>query len=194
MSDASASTTPVVSAASSGRATRMTNGRLALIGLLLVLSSATLGLGLVGPCMTIQPAFDEFDGWVRVLRPELAEPSTYSILSGIHAMRSSGSGGIAALLFGFSVVFPVLKLAAMAWGAAALRLGTKPGAAVKVVNHLGKFSMLDVMVIGLFILAAKGLPGGSTITLGWGVWAFAASVLLSLVGSILLHRAKPMRV
>lgn len=164
-----------------------------LVACLLALSAVTLGLGLIAPCMTIQPALGEFTGWVRVLAPDQLRPTTYSILTGIQAMHHAGHTPIAAVLFGFSVAFPTLKLAAMAWGAAALRLGVRPHAAVTLTHHLGKFSMLDVMVIGLFILAAKGLPGGSTISLGAGVWAFGLSVVASLIASILLHHATPTR-
>lgn len=171
----------------------MTRGRFALVFLLLLISAVTLGLGLVGPCMTIVPRLGDFTGWVRALRPDQLQPTTYSILSGIAAMRQHGNPGIAVLLLGFSVVFPVLKLAAMAAGTTALRLGHRPHLAVKLTHHLGKFSMLDVMVIGLLVLAIKGLPGGSEIRLDWGVWAFAASVALSLVASILLHNVRPQR-
>ena len=169
----------------------MTDGRVAVTSTLLSAAAVTLGLGLVGPCMTVVPRMGEFTGWVEVLKPDALRPTTYSILSGIDALRQHGSPGIAYLLFGFSVVFPILKLGAMAWGAASLRLGVRPHAAVTISHHLGKFSMLDVTVIGLLVLAIKGLPGGSEVHLGWGVWAFAASVGLSLIASIVLHDVRP---
>ncbi len=169
----------------------MTGFRATLLATLLLLSAVGLGLGLVAPCMTVIPRLGEFTGWVEVLRPDELRPTTYSVLSGINAMRTHGSPGLAALLLGFSVVFPALKLAAMAWGTAALRLGVRPHAAVALTHHLGKFSMLDVMVIGLLVIAIKGLPGGSEVILGWGVYAFAASVAVSLWASILLHGSRP---
>ncbi len=190
---ATATAPPRVRRAGVRRTIRMSTGRLALLSALLAVSAAGLGLGLVGPCMTLTPAYGDYDGWVRALRPDLTTPTTYSILSGLRAMHHSGNTAIAVLLLGFSVVFPTLKLAAMAWGAAALRLGVRPALAVRVTHHLGKFSMLDVLVIALFILAAKGLPGGTTIALRWGVWSFAVSVVLSLVISVLLYRTKPAR-
>ena len=170
---------------------RMTGRRLLSVAALLSLSAVALGLGLVGPCMTIVPRMGRFTGWVRALRPDQLEPTTYSILSGIAAMREHGNAGIAAVLLGFSVVFPILKLAAMAGGAAALYAGQRPHHAVRLTHHLGKFSMLDVLVIGLLVLAVKGLPGGSEVRLGWGVAAFAASVLLSLLATLLLHQVRP---
>jgi predicted phage tail protein len=44
------------------------------------------------------------------------------------------------------------------------------------------------------VLAIKGLPGGSKVTLGWGVAAFAASVVLSILASLglsMLERRMP---
>jgi paraquat-inducible protein A len=171
----------------------MTGGRTAVVALLLTAAAVTLGLGLVGPCMTVVPRLGPYTGWVELLRPDQLRPTTYSILSGIAALRDQGHVGIAALLFGFSVIFPVLKLAAMAWGAAALRLGVRPHLAVTLSHHLGKFSMLDVFVVGLLVLAIKGLPGGSEVRLGWGIGAFTASVGMALVGSALLHGVRPAR-
>jgi paraquat-inducible protein A len=157
-------------------------------------SAVLLGLGLVGPCMTLLPSAGDLDVWVRVFQPDDLTPQTYSILTGLRAMWDHGNPGIAALLLAFSVVFPTLKLAAMAWGTAALTLGVRPHLAIRLTHHLGKFSMLDVMVIGLLVLAVKGLPGETRLTLDWGIWAFAASVGLGLVVTLLLHGVRPRRV
>lgn len=174
----------------------MTTPRLVVVAVLLLGSAVGLGLGLIGPCMTIVPSAGKLDFAVRLFEPNSLKPTTYSILGGIDALRHSAGRGstlIAALLFGFSVVFPTLKLGAMAWGAAALRLGVRPHAAVKLTHHLGKFSMLDVMVIGLLVLGIKGLPGDSEMHLRWAIWSFAVSIGLSLVASIALHNVRPMR-
>ncbi|MEM1108965.1 MAG: paraquat-inducible protein A [Planctomycetota bacterium] len=184
-------------AANKPKGKRMTAGRLAVMVNLLTLSAVGLGLGLIGPCMTIVPsAGQDLDVWVRLFNPEDLQPRTYSILGGIDALRHSSERGstlVAALLFGFSVIFPTLKLAVMAWGAAALRLGVRPHAAVKLTSHLGKFSMLDVMVLGLLVLAVKGLPGDTVLHLNWAIWAFAVSILLSMAGSVAMHKVRPYR-
>ena len=46
--------------------------------------------------------------------------------------------------------------------------------------------MLDVAVIAVLIVAAKGMPGGTAVIPGWGLWAFAVSVLLSMVAGMVL--------
>ncbi|MEM6459093.1 MAG: paraquat-inducible protein A [Planctomycetota bacterium] len=152
----------------------------------LLCSAVLLGLGLVGPCLTVVPRAGELTGWLRLLRPGELEPTTYSILGGIAALWRGGEPGLAAVLLAFSVVFPTLKLGAMGWGVAAVWMGQRPHAVVRWAGHLGKFSMLDVVVLGLLVLAVQALPGGSEAELGWGVWAFAASVGLGLVGSVML--------
>lgn len=48
--------------------------------------------------------------------------------------------------------------------------------------------MLDVMVIAVFIVAIKGLPGDTTVRIGWGLFAFAGAVLLSMIASLWVRR------
>ena len=158
--------------------------------LLTLLAAALLGLGLVAPCMTIRPGFGDYETLVRLLHPDYAAPSTYSVLSGILAMARQDNQGLAVLLFCFSAVFPTAKLAMMAWATQKLADRRRPGVWLTLAHHTGKFSMLDVMVLALIVVAIKGLPGGSRITLGWGVWAFAGSVVLGLIASVLLHTAE----
>jgi paraquat-inducible protein A len=158
--------------------------RLWVIRACLVVSAALLGAGLAGPCMSIEPAFGSMDGWVRLLKPDLAKPTHYSVVGGIVKLIQNGSTGVGLLLLGFSVIFPTVKLAVMAAASVALAGGRRPGPLMKLAHHAGKFSMLDVFVVGLIVLAIKGLPGGSRVTLEWGVTMFAASVVLSLVASL----------
>ncbi|MDB5326513.1 MAG: hypothetical protein JWM57_2082 [Phycisphaerales bacterium] len=157
------------------------------IRLLTLLAAALLGLGLIAPCMTIQPAFGKYETWVRLLNPDYTRPTTYSVLTGIVAMMHHGNRGLGILLLSFSGFFPTAKLATMAWSTQKLADRRRPGVWLTLAHHTGKFSMLDVLVLALLVVAIKGLPGGSTITLGWGVWAFAGSVVLSLVISMMLH-------
>jgi paraquat-inducible protein A len=161
--------------------------------LLLILAAAgLLGAGLVGPCMTIVPSLGEWDSWVRLLKPSAVRPSRYSVLSGIMTMIRGHNVGLGLLLLAFSAVFPTLKLAVMAWAASALGGGNGGSphgrAALGFVHHAGKFSMLDVMVLAMIVIALKGLPGNTRVELGWGVWAFAGSVVVSLIASVLLQR------
>lgn len=155
---------------------------------LLLLSALLLGLGLIGPCMTVIPHYGGFDSWIRLLRPSASEPTSYSILSGIIVLLQGRHVAIGVVLLVFSVIFPTLKLAMMAWALPDLLQDQHTSVWLKLVHHCGKFSMLDVMVLAWIVIAVKGLPGNTEVRLGWGVWAFCGSVLLSLTISVLLHR------
>ena len=154
----------------------------------IVVSALLLGAGLAGPCMAVEPAFGKFDGWVRLLKPDLARPTQYSVLGGIATLIRNGSLALGGLLLAFSVFFPTAKLAVMSAATVALAQGRSTGPLMKLAHHAGKFSMLDVFVVGLIVLAIKGLPGGSKVTLGWGVAAFGASVVFSIVSGLLIQR------
>ena len=161
-----------------------------LVRLLVLAAAALLGLGLVAPAMTIETSFSRYDGWLRLIAPEMIreEQVTYSLLGGIATLFELGNVALGLLLLAFTCVFPTLKLMLMGWAAQTLMDGGRAGTLLAMSHHAGKFSMLDVLVLALLILAIKGLPGSSELRLEWGVWAFAASVLLSLVASLLLVR------
>lgn len=160
-----------------------------MIRLILIIASVLLGLGLVAPCMTISPSMGEpWDSWLQWLDPSELEPTTYSILGGILELMRTNSLGLGLLLMAFSVVFPAIKLATLWWGVTVLSQGSPSGWALWITHHAGKFSMLDVMVIAVLIVAIKGMPGDTDITINWGLFAFASSVLLSIVASILVTR------
>lgn len=166
----------------------MTRARL-MIRLLLAGASVLLGIGLVAPCMTVVPSVGEtWDNWLRWLKPDELEPTTYSMLGGILELMRGDSLWLGILLLAFSVVFPSVKLATQWWGVGEIVAGRQGGFALWFSHHAGKFSMLDVMVIAVLIIVIKGLPGETTIRVQWGIFAFAASVLLSMVASLLIKR------
>ena len=165
-----------------------TPARLNLARALLLPAAALLGVGLVGPTLTIAPGFGKWAGWVHLLDPSQTRKTTYSVLTGILALFRNNSAGLGVLLFGFSVIFPVIKLALLAAATATVGRG---GWLLRLTHHAGKFSMLDVFVVALLVLAIKGLPGDSTATLGWGIYAFAASVVMSIAAGWLIEGATP---
>lgn len=150
--------------------------------------AVTLGLGLVLPCMTIQTTFSEYESWLRLLKPEMNQTKQYSVLSGILAMIRHDGLGIGLLLLFFSAIFPTAKLAVMAWATDALGRGRRAGWLLTVAHHTGKFSMLDVLVLALIVVAIKGLGDTTRVSLEPGVGLFAISVIASLIASVMLSR------
>jgi paraquat-inducible protein A len=128
--------------------------------------------------MTIAPSFGNFTGVVRMLQPSFTQPTTFSVIGGIGSLLSEGKYGISLVLFVFSILFPVVKLSVI-WKVP------------KLLERLGKYSMIDVFVMALLILAIKGLPGGSQISLRWGLVVFGAAALLTIELARALHRKGP---
>ena len=162
---------------------------------LIIISSFTLGIGIFAPTMQTEPRLTLYDGdyteVMNLLFPEEFKTSSYSIIEGIQLMWDSGSKGIASLIFGFSIIFPILKILILWLASLKLTESKCPGKSLKLVEKLGKFSMIDVFVISVLIVTIKGLPGGSQIHADWGLYIFAISVVLSIIaGYMLSHRAK----
>ena len=155
---------------------------------LLAAASVLLGLGLFAPCMTLHPSAGELDWVMGIFDPGFQNPVTYSLLGGIRSMLTEGDVFIGVVVLLFSVVFPLWKLGVYWTAAVRLARGLEPGAPVRWVNQLGKWSMLDVFVLAVLVVAVKGLPGGSRVEIEWGAAAFCASVLLSIY--ISLHITK----
>ena len=156
---------------------------------LLVVASVLLGAGLFAPCMTLQPSFGGADALVRLIKPDLVMPTTYSLVGGIGSLLTGGNFLIGVVVLLFSVVFPLWKLGVYWTALARIRRGLPTGAPVRLVHQLGKWSMLDVFVLAVLVVAVKGLPGGSRVLIEWGAAAFCASVLLSIY--ISLHLREP---
>lgn len=132
--------------------------------------------GIFLPCMTVYPQAGEFTGFLSLLAPDEFKETTYSIISGIAEMFRSGSPVTGAILFLFSVIFPFWKLTTFFRALYSKNQGKSFDLALK----LGKYSMLDVFVLAVLVVAIKGLPGGSRVEMEAGIYFFAVSVLLSI--------------
>jgi paraquat-inducible protein A len=138
-----------------------------------------LAVGLVAPCMTF---VSRMGGATEVARAAglIPEPATYSVLSGILTLFEGGDLGIGCVLLAFSVLFPIAKLIAVRLVLqSATRRAVSPQL-LRGVAALSKYSMVDVFVVALLVVASKTMPGGSRIDLEWGLFAFGAAALLSM--------------
>lgn len=132
-------------------------------GGLLVLSAAVLGLGLFLPVLRV----DRF----------LFLTDRVSIAEGIHALLSEGEILIGAVVLLFSAVFPMLKLglAFRLWGWADVRAAAFDRQARRL-EWLGKWSMVDVLVVALLVFSVKA-TGLADATTEAGLYFFCAAVL-----------------
>ncbi|MGY9055505.1 MAG: paraquat-inducible protein A [Alphaproteobacteria bacterium] len=103
----------------------------------------------------------------------------YSLLSATLAFWDKGYCSLFVLLFTFTILFPIIKIAAGLWlFFRAFREPQNLRRWIGPLSALSKWSMLDVFVIAVVVLALEG----SLITaadLGPGIALFAGSVLLS---------------
>ena len=133
---------------------------------LLILSTFLLPLGLLLPALRTT----QFGFW----------SGEHSILSFGWALLSGGELLLAAVVLGFSVAFPVIKLIWM-WR---LQFHRGPGVVrhLRLLEMLGKWSMADVLVLALIVFSVRGSLVVSATTLP-GVYLFSAATLLAMWAS-----------
>jgi paraquat-inducible protein A len=110
-----------------------------------------------------------------------------TIASGVAALWRAGSWPLAILVFGASVVVPVLKIAALALLVASTAAGARWGRAARtrlyrVIERVGRWSMLDLFVMALLAALVRGPLAGVEIEAG--ALAFAAVVVLTMLSSL----------
>lgn len=122
----------------------------------------------------------------------LSEIEIYSIYGGIEMLWVDGNPILASIVFIFSMIFPIGKLLALAvlW----TRHRRKPVShgSVMWIELLGKWSMLDVFIIGAFVGAIRlEFAAGFTLAKGTsqpGIVVFGAAVFLSLLSTLIVGR------
>ena len=158
------------------------------VRLLILLSSAFLGIGLVAPTISIEPRAGEFTWLVELWDQEATEIVTYSIFGAIRDLYRMDNLFLALVLGLFSVVFPVFKLS-LYWLATVHHPNSNSVASLlKWTARLSKFSMVEVLFLALLILTVKTLPGGSEATIQWGAYLFVASALGSMIVPMLFEK------
>lgn len=143
-----------------------------LIPCLLLASSLCLGFGLTLPLMRLDRLYFLSQS-----------PSLLGIVAGLWADREI----LLTLVVGlFSIVFPIVKLAVLYISAFAG--GDGEGARIpEWLKSLGKWSMLDVLLVAVVVFAAK-TSGLATALTQPGLWFFAISTLLSSIAAAMLGR------
>lgn len=141
------------------------NGFDRLIGPALLLCLPLLAAGLMLPSLHFQNLW--------VLNQE------YSLWLATWTFWDKQHYSLFALLFGFTVVMPILKVLAGLWVFYAANTDALPARRwLHWLSTISKWSMLDVFIVAVIILALEGslLTAAS---LGLGIALFAAAVVLS---------------
>lgn len=138
----------------------------------LAVSAAALTAGLLLPA-------------IRITKLHLFD-TAYSILGGLRALADGGEWLVFGIILMFSVAFPYAKLLALGW----LWLrpeGPAGGRTLGLLEALGKWSMLDVLVVGLVVVSLQSSFFVET-RLESGVYLFAGAALASMLLTVWTRR------
>ena len=142
------------------------------IALLLLISSLSFALGITLPILYVQKLyfFEE----------------TPSIISLIGALWEEGSTAIALAVAAFSILFPLVKLGIVFVSAVAPRTQLARSQAMQWASVLSKWSMMDVLLVAIVIVAAKTSAMADALVQP-GLWFYATSALTGAIAASLLQ-------
>jgi paraquat-inducible protein A len=133
----------------------------------LVVTAALLAVGLAAPIVT--------------LKKFVVVENTFSVLSGIIQLAREGQWFLFLLIAAFSVLVPMLKILVLyRLLSRARRCDARTHRYLHWMHLYGKWSMLDVFVVAVLVVAVK-LGAIASVEMRYGLYAFAASVLLTML-------------
>lgn len=158
------------------RSLRSANPRRWDIPILLLVSAACLLAGQILPGVTL-----EFIN---------REPDHYSVMGGVLDLWRGGNPFLAAILFCFSIIFPTLKLVALALLWSVPMQARRRAQIGHWLKTLGKWSMLDTFVVTALIgsVQLSKIVTAATAYAQPAVYFFAVAILLSILLTFLVAR------
>jgi paraquat-inducible protein A len=149
------------------------SGRSFLLGFMIVAATVCLVLGLTLPIMRLT----RFYIWTDV----------HSLVSVVRELYYSGEVILAAIIAVFSIFFPFLKLLYLLalYSARQVHPG-RPARWLRRMSWVGKWSMLDVLILALVIFYAKATNLADATSMP-GIYLFAASVILTMIATAILE-------
>jgi paraquat-inducible protein A len=113
--------------------------------------------------------------------------SDNTIVGGVFELLDHGSYGVALIVFGASVMIPVLKFITIAYLAITLGGRTRLSAhgrvkLYEVVEFIGRWSMIDVFVVAILVALVQ-LDFAATINPGIAAVSFALSVAFTMLSA-----------
>lgn len=111
-----------------------------------------------------------------------------SVVGGIATLFGEGEYFLFAVLTLFTLVFPCAKLALLGiiWAEREHHL-TRVRRLHRWVEHLGKWSMLDVFVVAILIVAMKS-AAVADLQIGPGLYLFTFSVIATQLASVIVAK------
>jgi len=127
--------------------------------------------------------------WPAILLPilrieQLGHRHESSILTGTFEMIWGGNWFVGAVVLLFSIVFPLLKiLLLLELSLLGLLHRRHKAFTYRLMEHLGKWSMMDVMLLAFLVMLVK-LGSLVEFHLGPAVWAFVLCVAMNMLASL----------
>ena len=138
-------------------------------------------LGLLGAALVLQVSALFLD-FMRV-DVFIAGGETYSLLRTVQLLWEARLWLVACLIVGFSVIFPFVKIALLAWAWTRLPPGPRRTRVLEWMGRLGKWSMLDPFSVLVLMMLASDQWAVSASTF-LGVYAFLTAVAMTMTLSI----------
>ena len=110
------------------------------------------------------------------------EPTLLEVVSGLW---ENGDTALAVVVGLASVAFPAMKLVWLQLGVAGVT-----GPWLRHLHALGRWSMMDVLVVALVVFGAKTSGLAEAITRP-GLWFYAGSTVAAAVAALLMERRQP---
>lgn len=154
------------------------------------LSAVLLVVALFAPCFTLEPHFGQgkLEGLLAWWNPNSVARQTFSLVGGIGSFYEHHEWILGTLVLLFSILFPLLKLIVLGF-VLHEDLGHKSSLS-SWLSILGKWSMLDVLVVAFLVILFKAFPGGTRVRAEWGIFLFGGSVVLSMLATQLTAHRK----
>jgi paraquat-inducible protein A len=106
--------------------------------------------------------------------------NTFSVLSGALGLLQEQQYFLFIVITGFSVVLPLLKMGVLyKLLSARQQSGVHLGRYLHWMHLFGKWSMLDVFVVAILVVAVK-LGAIASVEMRFGLYAFTAAVVLTM--------------
>lgn len=115
----------------------------------------------------------------------LLERHEDTIIGGVVYFWTTGSAGLAVLIFTVSILIPLFKMGILAYLALAARSGSVPSrrqcmTMYRLIEFIGRWSMLDVFVVALMVGLVR-FNSMAAVAAGPGASAFGAVVILTML-------------
>jgi paraquat-inducible protein A len=113
--------------------------------------------------------------------------NTYSLFSGTILLLREGNYFIFAVIFSFSIAFPIFKFIILYQLQLSQEVNDKQKRKLGMLGFVGKWAMLDVFVIAFLVMTIK-LHAFGDIKVHFGVYAFTISVILTMITTQIIRK------